>query len=293
MKKTIQDILIELKLSDNDSFELFSDHTRDNDHLRVLRCKKSECIILENTNHINDLYYKNKDSYSYWGTKSRKKALLKTKVDDERRLNQFKKNIENKIWLDVGCGNGGLLELFTPFAKIAHGVELQENVRKYLNKKGFTIFDSIASCRDNFYDVITLFHVFEHILYPLDFLKLLKNKLKKNGLLIIEVPHSQDALISKYKCQSFIENTLWSEHLCLHSKKTLSKFIKASGFLDIKINGIQRYSLTNHIYWLSNNKPNGQNIWKKLFNSKINEQYDKILIDNDISDTLIAKARKK
>ena len=43
-------------------------------------------------------------------------------------------------------------------------------------------------------------------------------KLKKNANLIIEVPHANNLLLKKLKIKSFINFTLWSEHLILHTR---------------------------------------------------------------------------
>ena len=108
------------------------------------------------------------------------------------------------------------------------GVELNFNKIRYLNNKKITFTRNITDLDDqNFkFDTIFLFHVFEHLLYPDQILKKLKSKLKKDGNLIIEVPHANDILINKLKLKSFLNFTLWSEHLILHTKKSLKCFLE-------------------------------------------------------------------
>ena len=60
--------------------------------------------------------------------------------------------------------------------------------------KKIHILDNINSFKHKF-DVITMFHVLEHIPYQIDTLKVLKSKLKNKGKIIIEVPHAEDFLI--------------------------------------------------------------------------------------------------
>lgn len=54
----------------------------------------------------------------------------------------------------------------------------------------------------------------------------------------------------------------------------------------------QRYSLANHLHWLSKNKPNGHNLWFFLDNEQINKEYSNLLSSLDKTDTLILIAQK-
>lgn len=65
------------------------------------------------------------------------------------------------------------------------------------------------------YDLITAFHVVEHLPDPRTTLKELSSLLSPEGYLIIEVPSSEDALITLYDCDAFQKFTYWSQHLYL------------------------------------------------------------------------------
>jgi hypothetical protein len=92
--------------------------------------------------------------------------------------------------------------------------------------------------------------------------------------------------------ESFKEYTFWSEHLILHTKNSLKKYLKISGFKNIKINGLQRYGLSNHLYWLKDGKPGGQNIFKEINGGSIDREYFKILNKNNLTDTIISICQK-
>ena len=70
-----------------------------------------------------------------------------------------------------------------------------------------------------------MFHVLEHIPYQIDTLKILKSKLKKGGKIIIEVPHAEDFLILQEELKEFKNFTFWSEHLILHTYKSLKSIL--------------------------------------------------------------------
>ena len=72
-----------------------------------------------------------------------------------------------------------------------------------------------------------MFHVLEHIPHQIQTLKIIKKNLKKNGKLIIEVPHADDFLLNFDELKEFKDFTFWSEHLILHTFFSLKKFLKS------------------------------------------------------------------
>ena len=137
-----------------------------------------------------------------------------------------------------------------------------------------------------------MFHVFEHLTEPLKTLQKLYSILNDNGILIIEVPHANDALITYYKCEEFKKSTFWSEHLVLHTKESIERYLNTSNFKDINTFGVQRYGLFNHIHWMNSGKPGGQKILIELENKSINKIYSKILEKNNLTDTIVSICKK-
>ena len=88
-----------------------------------------------------------------------------------------------------------------------------------------------------------MFHVLEHIPYQVETLKMLKSKLKTKGKIIIEVPHAEDFLILQDELKEFKNFTFWSEHLILHTYKSLRTILAKSGFKKINIQFYQRTEL--------------------------------------------------
>lgn len=123
-----------------------------------------------------------------------------------------------------------------------------------------------------------------------DFLRTLRRKMKDDGLLIVEVPHARDFLLETLDSEAFKAFTFWSEHLILHTRKSLMVFLAAAGFRNVNIAGYQRYSIANHLYWLARKSPNGHNIWSFLTSQALNDSYHETLLRLDQTDTLIAYA---
>ena len=138
------------------------------------------------------------------------------------------------------------------------------------------------------FDVICMFHVIEHLSNPDEYLKDLYSLLKPGGVLICETPNSEDALLTYYNCEAFANSTYWSKHVYLYSSKTLEFLFNRVGFRVIENTQIQRYSLSNHLYWLKEGKPGGHTIWIDFNDKELNFAYQKILLKMKKCDTLLA-----
>ncbi len=264
--------------------------------VKVLKCTDCDLVFLENFDHIHDDYYEDSNmsndevdgiSKDTLSLETYNKFLEENKDDSIRRKNYVSEYIKDKTYLDFGCGGGGaLLEILddsniTP--RKLYGVEL-DGIKKFINPK-IKVLDDISYLEEKV-DVISLFHVLEHIKKPVEFLEEIKKYLTDDGIIIIEVPNIDDVLIKQYKIEEFKKFYFWSPHLYYYSKKTLMHVFKESKYNIDKFDFIQRYPLSNHIGWLLNGKPNGQNLLKcKLVDD---DDYSKLLSNKGQTDTLIA-----
>jgi len=102
-------------------------------------------------------------------------------------LNKFDKYISlDDIILDFGCGGGYLLNNIK--CKKKYGIEINPHAMKQAKKFGINVFNDIDQIDDESIDIIISNSALEHVPQPLDIIKLLKNKLKKNGKIIFTVP---------------------------------------------------------------------------------------------------------
>lgn len=291
MKDNIKQLLIDNKIiNPNDVVEYYH-KVRDRDDIKVLKCIRSGVIFLS-ANKIDDNYYKNKTQFSDFDEVKRKIGLKNTYEDDYRRFKQFNKLIKNKSYLDIGTGLGGILDWMKKCTREIAAVEPRSELRNILSKK-YLIYESIDEIPpQKKFDIITLFHVFEHIPNPIVTLKKIFHLMNEGGKLIIEVPHARDALLSFYELESFKKFTFWSEHLILHTRESLSIFLRNSSFNKFNIFGFQRYPLANHLYWLAKGEPRGHNKWQEFNSKELKNAYEDILQKLDLTDTLIAVVEK-
>jgi 2-polyprenyl-3-methyl-5-hydroxy-6-metoxy-1,4-benzoquinol methylase len=301
MKNPIFDELIKLKLISKLNLITLSNKTRDK-KIKVIKDLKTKIIFLQKYITSNEYYslLKYRDDDRKVLKKSKRKIAnvktfpgnIKTQIDEDdyRRADQFEKNLKNKDILDFGCGRGGFLRNVKNYKSLS-GVELRKECINYIknNIKKINISDNINSF-DRKFDIITMFHVLEHIPYQIDTLKVLKSKLKNKGKIIIEVPHAEDFLILQEELKEFKNFTFWSEHLILHTYKSLKSILLKSGFKNINIQYYQRYNFSNHLGWFLKRKPGGHNFYKEIVSDRLNSSYCENLKKLGQTDTLIAIA---
>ncbi len=134
--------------------------------------------------------------------------LKETEWDDRRRFEMFKAALTNKRLLDFGCGAAGFLQLARGMATSVTGIELEVRVREYWAGK-IDIVPNVESAGEG-YDLITAFHVVEHLSDPRAMLSSLASLLRPKGRMIVEVPSAEDALLTLYDCDAFQHFTYWS-----------------------------------------------------------------------------------
>jgi 2-polyprenyl-3-methyl-5-hydroxy-6-metoxy-1,4-benzoquinol methylase len=290
------DLLYQFDLSDENSLKIFNKSTRDINNLNALKCEKSGVIVLEKCLTTEE-YYKNNSHQTY-----ESKVIVKTDKgeietiaikDDIRRFETYKELIKGSEILDFGCENGDFLLLSKEISKRSVGLEITKENKDYTTSIGIECVSKLAELNDDQFDLITLNHVLEHLNDPINILVELQKYLKDDGIIIIEVPHARDLMLETFNLDAFKNFTLWSEHLILHTRKSLETFASNSGLQLKKIEGCQRYPISNHYNWLLNSQPSGHEIFHQLNNEDFHKHYEKLLDSIDQTDTLIGYFDKK
>ena len=184
--------------------------------------------------NLNDKVIKNKHDEMYRRTNS---IISHLKID---------LNLTNV--LDFGCNDGEFIDYLKSIIPNVFGLEIDVAAREKAIAKCLNVFESIESIGTSLkFEVLTLFHVIEHLYEPFELLTSLKSMLTSDGLLIIETPNSMDALLTYYKSEKFADFTYWSHHPMLYSIYALSRLLERAGFSIVSCDGVQRYSLDNHL----------------------------------------------
>lgn len=102
-------------------------------------------------------------------------------------LNSFP--VKKKKVLDIGAGTGEFLAVCKKNNWKVAGVEPNFSARKEAATKKIKLKSDINAFEGKRFDVITLWHVLEHIPNLTEYIETLKTLLKKNGRLVIAVPN--------------------------------------------------------------------------------------------------------
>jgi SAM-dependent methyltransferase len=192
--------------------------------------------------------------------------------------------------LEIGCASGFFLYEVRPRVKTVTGVELTKEYVNFAINKGLDVRESLDAIPAESYDLIFMFHVLEHIHDPIEFLKEVKNKLSPTGKLIIEVPNVDDILVSIYKINNHLDFYWEIAHNYYFSKETLEKVLEKAGYR-YEMFPLQRYDLSNHMYWMLIGKPGGQGYFNAIFPQSLLEEYEKTLKEKFLCDTIYAIAK--
>jgi ubiquinone/menaquinone biosynthesis C-methylase UbiE len=152
-----------------------------------------------------------------------------------RRIMRHKKN--GRI-LDVGCGDGSFLFDFKQRNWDVYGVDISKISCRIAKKKlGNNIFNcELKNCGfpDQYYDVITLNHVLEHLPNPEEELREIRRILKDDGVVYAGVPNI-DSLQFKICRESWLHLDL-PRHTIHYTSDTVRGIFEKNGFRVSSVN---------------------------------------------------------
>jgi len=160
-------------------------------------CKQCNAIFLTPYPDEEKLAQAYDDSYYGEGEEKFNDGIIEQILDRFRNLRAKRiaklVNNQGKV-IDIGCGNGRFLQMIMSHGDIeGYGIEMESNSAKRAkvvlgNKLQIgTLKD--GDYPDNHFDAITLFHVFEHLTDPQDYLKTIHKILKPGGILYMSFPN--------------------------------------------------------------------------------------------------------
>ncbi len=170
-------------------------------------------------------YYESQDYISHT---DQKKDLFSKTYQLVKKWSLQKKNklifIQNKgigSLLDVGAGTGDFLKAAKEKGWNVYGMEPNINAANLASEKGISLKPSLIDFEGQQFDVVTLWHVLEHITNLEETVLQLSNLVKPNGTLIIAVPNFESFDAKYYK-------EFWAaydvpRHLWHFSKESIKK----------------------------------------------------------------------
>jgi len=139
-------------------------------------------------------------------------------------------------YLDVGCGDGRYLRMMigqgADPARV-HGVELDERAVQAARAGGLNVLQRRIEDAQEFepgsFDLITLFHVIEHVARPDEVVSRLHSLLRVGGLLALETPNF-DCLDAQVSGKRFWGGYHTPRHWHLFTSASLRQLLIARGF---------------------------------------------------------------
>lgn len=214
------------------------DYTVSQETFQIVQCKFCDFKF---TNPIPDLdklgnYYKSEDYISHSNTKQGIVSKLYHAVRNytlRGKLNLLKSYVSRGTLLDYGCGTGMFLKVCKDAGWKVFGMEPDADARKIAASM------SVSSAGDKNdlkgilgseqLDIITLWHVLEHVTDLEETLSFFKERLKETGRLIIAVPNHQS-----FDAKHYQEH--WAaydvpRHLYHFEPRTIQRLLESHGFV--------------------------------------------------------------
>ncbi len=207
------------------------DYTVSNESYELLMNPSYEMMVTSPVPSDLENYYKSEAYISHSNTSKSfldklyqrvRKYTLKRKVS---LINSF--DVSGKKILDVGCGTGDFLATAQNDGWEVHGIEPSKEARIVSATKNIDALEDFSQLKEDGFDVITLWHVLEHVPNLLTYIETLKNKLKPDGVLLIAVPNYKSFDAGHYK-------NYWAaydvpRHLWHFSQRSIQKLFSEVG----------------------------------------------------------------
>lgn len=143
-----------------------------------------------------------------------------------RFLTQAMDSARSHSLIDIGAGGGEFVYLAQKSGFSARGIEPNQGYSEYAREEYDVRVDTLMldALEEASADVVTLFHVFEHMAKPLETMRKIAEILSEGGHLFVEVPNILQADASPH-------NIFFKAHLFYYSRYTLEA--AAAPFFDV------------------------------------------------------------
>jgi len=226
-----------MKFLEENQFIIVKDHSVSKETFSLLYNKEYDILKTHPTPSLDILskYYESEDYISHTDGKRTpfekiyhvvKRNAIKGKVALISKQQQNKGQL-----LDIGCGTGDFLVEAKNQGWTILGFEPNSDAKALANQKGVLCTDDIFSLPENTFDVVTMWHVLEHVPNLTDYIANLKRIVKPNGTIIIAVPNykSFDAkYYNRFWAAYDVPRHLW------HFSKTSIKRLFSDVDMDLK-----------------------------------------------------------
>ena len=228
-----------MDISNHKLYLTVKDHSVSNEEFTLYRDESIDLVFTYPQPEERKLaaYYESEDYISHTdGSRSLfekayqlvKQIALKNKLKYINDLQQTK-----GILLDIGAGTGDFLAIANQDGWQTIGIEPNDKAKSIAQNKGVSLIENTKSLEDQSIDVITMWHVLEHVPNIENQIKELKRLLKPSGTIIIAVPN-----FNSYDAKYY--DSYWAafdvpRHLWHFSKKSIKNLFERENLHLIKV----------------------------------------------------------
>lgn len=147
--------------------------------------------------------------------------------------NLIRSHVEHGRLLDIGCGTGSFLAYMKEVGYDVQGVEVSTAARQVAQEKQITVVEELGKIPEtDRFDVITLWHVLEHVPDPLQTMKEVFLRCAPGGLLVVAVPDRSSWDSSHYGA----DWAAWDvpRHLFHFRGQDVQRLFKTTGFTPLE-----------------------------------------------------------
>ena len=241
-------------------------------------------------------------------TSEQRFRLMRPTVEYKARY--FKDHVpEGGSVLEIGCSSGFFLNAIQDKYDV-YGAEWNSEDAQFVRDAGVPCEE--GDIEDIYpgkkFSAICAYAVLEHQPDPIEWLKKVRERLVGGGHLMIEVPNSEEALLTLYNIPEFQDFWFREPHICNFNLSNLVAVMAEAGF-EARANTRQDYSMWNHMNWLFYRQPMGNPVeardflhpvhpdhpaapWMNRLFEKWDKEYRNNLDTAKAGNTLVAHGRK-
>ena len=206
---------------------------------KVVKCRRCGLVYVNPQPAQQDLveHYSNETYYKEWLTVQAKARISLW----HRRLKDIEKYKQKGRLLDIGCGEGMMLKMARDNGWTVQGTEVSRYACRYAREQyGLDVLRGNleeGDFEEGSFDVVTLWHVLEHLSDPLATLKEARRLLRSDGVLLVETPNVNNHLLRliyylvRGKKKRLFSADAREKHLFHFSPVTLERIVQKGGFL--------------------------------------------------------------
>jgi 2-polyprenyl-3-methyl-5-hydroxy-6-metoxy-1,4-benzoquinol methylase len=198
----------------------------------LAKCSDCGFVFMRKIPTSNEL----ENYYSVYAYETEKEIPEPTRVSLEKLLDFFEKYRQTNRILDVGCGEGWILELAMKRGWHAYGTEFSSKAIEICEKKGIKMYAGVLepkNIQEKDFDIIVSSETIEHINNPRDELANIHRLLRRGGLFYVTTPNFNSYLRRLVKDKYDIIK--YPEHLSFYTTVTLNKILKDTGFIKVNL----------------------------------------------------------